>query len=492
MNASARRLAVLCSTAALATAGAAAGTATAHAAPSHAHHARAGDGRVHMIIDTDIYSDVDDVGALAIANAAQDDGKVDLLGVMVDTPSIWGAPAVDAIDTYYGHGNVPIGSLKPNDDSTWSKNYTQYLAQHFPHSLKSGAGAPDAVRLYRKLLARQPDHSVTIAAIGYENNLAGLLDSGPDRYSALSGYDLVARKVKLLTVMGGNWNFGHVSAPPPSRASVRAAAQRVVNDWPTRLVLNNSPGADVLTGSRLFTETPPTNPVRKAYEIYVGYGNSRNSWDPANVFYDAFATDGMLALTGDVGSDHVYPDGTNAWVASPDKDQNEVVRTASAATFGRALEDLMVQPPRHTPGAGRSSWLALQELRVPPVAAATDDATTLRRPERPGRRAVGVGHDARRARCAHRLRSDRLRGRERGAVRPDAHRLVQRVPGRREPARGNDRIPEPDEPQATDPGARLARRDPAAAGQAARSYPAARGARPQDARLCHRPALSRP
>jgi hypothetical protein len=42
---------------------------------------------VHLIIDTDLFSDTDDAGALAIANAAQDNGKVDLLGVMVDTPS---------------------------------------------------------------------------------------------------------------------------------------------------------------------------------------------------------------------------------------------------------------------------------------------------------------------------------------------------------------------------------------------------------------------
>jgi hypothetical protein len=336
-------------------------------------YAAPGNSPVRLIIDTDIYSDVDDAGALAIANAAQDNGKAKLLAVMVDTPSKWGAPAVDAINTFYGHGNVPIGTLKPNDESTWSKNYIQYLAENFPNSIKSGERAPDAVDLYRKVLAAQPDHSVTIAAVGYENNLADLLDSGADQYSSLTGMELVTKKVKLLSVMGGPWNFGNVSAPPPSRESVRAAAVRAVNDWPTRLVINNSPGSDVFTGSDLFVRTPPENPVRKAYEIYVGYGNSRNSWDPANIFYDTYGKAGLLDLIGGVGSDHVNPDGTSAWVESPDKDQNEVVRTASAETFGRAMSGLMVQPPKRS----KSSWLYLDDARTSPVATVPGGETVL-------------------------------------------------------------------------------------------------------------------
>ncbi len=67
--------------------------ATSAAAAAPAAHAPEDQAPVHLIIDTDIFSDVDDTGALAIANAAQDGGKVDLLGVMVDTPSKWGAPA---------------------------------------------------------------------------------------------------------------------------------------------------------------------------------------------------------------------------------------------------------------------------------------------------------------------------------------------------------------------------------------------------------------
>lgn len=299
---------------------------------------------VHLIIDTDIFSDVDDTGALAIANAAQDDGKVDLLGVMVDTPSKWGAPAVDAIDTYYGHGNIPIGTLKPNDDSIATQNYTQVLAQQFPNSLHTGTRAPDATTLYRKILARQPDHSVTIAAIGVETNLANLLKSGPDQYSSLNGMDLVAQKVKQLVVMGGQYPSGHEF----NFSSDPSATQYAINNWPTRVVFDGfEVGDTVYTGSQLFTQTPATDPVRKAYEIYVGEGNNRSSWDPSTVFYSIYGSAGLFTLNGDTGSNLVAADGSNTWVSSPIKNQNYLVKAVPDTTIAQALSDLMVQPPRH-------------------------------------------------------------------------------------------------------------------------------------------------
>lgn len=47
-----------------------------------------------VIIDTDLYSDVDDVGALAIANVLHNCGLCDLRGIAINTPSKYGALAV--------------------------------------------------------------------------------------------------------------------------------------------------------------------------------------------------------------------------------------------------------------------------------------------------------------------------------------------------------------------------------------------------------------
>lgn len=296
---------------------------------------------VRLIVDTDIFSDVDDAGALAVAHALADAGQVKLLAVMVDTPSRWGAPAVDAINTYYGRGDIPVGALKPVDNSTFEKDYAQVLAKRFPNSLRDGARAPDAVRLYRQVLARQPDHSVSIASVGFLTNLAGLLDSGPDRYSRLSGKALVEKKVKELVVMGGTfpegreWNFFNDVA----------ATKKVVDEWPTEQVYSGFEiGVNIMTGARL-DQVPRKNPVRRGYEIYVGPGNDRESWDLTAVYYAIRGGDELFTESTEPGSVAVYPDGSNAWVPEPDRDQRYLTTVASDETIARVLEDLMLRPP---------------------------------------------------------------------------------------------------------------------------------------------------
>ena len=53
---------------------------------------------------------------------------------------------------------------------------------------------PDAVEVYRKILAEADDKSIVISSIGFINNLANLLQSGPDQYSQLTGVELVDAK----------------------------------------------------------------------------------------------------------------------------------------------------------------------------------------------------------------------------------------------------------------------------------------------------------
>src|SRR5205814_10400141 len=108
------------------------------------------------------------------------------------------------------------------------------IAKRFPNRLRSGKNAPDATRVYRQILSHQPERSVTLCATGPLTNLQRLLDSGPDDLSGLGGRDLVARKVALLSVMGGRypegkeWNFEEDPA----------AAARVVRDWPSPVLFS--------------------------------------------------------------------------------------------------------------------------------------------------------------------------------------------------------------------------------------------------------------
>lgn len=46
-----------------------------------------------VIIDTDLFSDVDDVGALTIANVLHNCGLADIRGIVINSPSQYGALA---------------------------------------------------------------------------------------------------------------------------------------------------------------------------------------------------------------------------------------------------------------------------------------------------------------------------------------------------------------------------------------------------------------
>src|SRR5690606_1959791 len=94
----------------------------------------------------------------------------------------------------------------------------------------------DARDLYRKTLANQKDSSVVIVSVGFMTNLARLLRSGPDRYSPLSGVELVAKKVKYLSIMAGS--FGEKKRAEFNVVHDVPSAQYVMENWPSVLVLS--------------------------------------------------------------------------------------------------------------------------------------------------------------------------------------------------------------------------------------------------------------
>ena len=57
---------------------------------------------VQLIIDTDLGFDVDDAGAVAVANHLQDIGACEILGIVHNTGFYYGICGVDVINNYYG------------------------------------------------------------------------------------------------------------------------------------------------------------------------------------------------------------------------------------------------------------------------------------------------------------------------------------------------------------------------------------------------------
>src|SRR5207249_6343025 len=111
------------------------------------------------------------------------------------------------IDTYYGRPEIPVGVYRgPHQNRPEKGRYAEKTVKAgFPHRLQSGAGAPTAFKLYRRVLAGRLDQSVVMISVGFLTNLAALLESGPDELSPREGVELVRRKVKRWSCMGGRY-----------------------------------------------------------------------------------------------------------------------------------------------------------------------------------------------------------------------------------------------------------------------------------------------
>lgn len=240
----------------------------------------------NVIFDTDMGNDCDDAGALAVLHALADNGEANILACMMlkmrkNEPVVGPLAFIDAINTYYGRPDIPIGVGKK-----WGaymadpKNYTSTMAGAFPNDTvnKTIDEIPHSIDLYRQILAAQPDKSVTIVALGPLLNLRYLLASEPDNYSPLSGRELVDKKVKLLSVMGGRFPEGGEF----NLGNGLAGGISVAMEWPGRAVWSGYEiGGGIHTGEKL-TSTPDANPVRAAYKEY---GMRRQSWDQTSVLY---------------------------------------------------------------------------------------------------------------------------------------------------------------------------------------------------------------
>ena len=65
---------------------------------------------VPLIIDTDMSTDCDDVGALCIAHAMMNKGEAELIAVVHNTGLNTGVGAVSVINQYYGRPDIPVGA----------------------------------------------------------------------------------------------------------------------------------------------------------------------------------------------------------------------------------------------------------------------------------------------------------------------------------------------------------------------------------------------
>lgn len=314
---------------------------------------------VKLIFDTDMGNDVDDLMALVMIHNLQKRGACDLLAVTITKDHPQAAAFVDAVNTLYGYPDVPIGVVR--DGAAKEAGKFNLLAAEkqadgsprYPHDLKSGADASEAVALLRQTLAAQPDGSVVIAQVGFFTNLARLLDSKPDAHSPLNGRELVAKKVKELSLMAGafqtvNWNTRHLEYNVKLDVP---AAQKLAKEWPTPLVWSGFEiGVAAAFPHRVIEQDLnylTHHPLKEAYVLYNPPPHDRPTWDPTSVLYAVYPDRGYFDLSP---AGNVVVDADAGTVFRPTKDGKGrhrflVMSSEQTERVREAVVQLCVEPP---------------------------------------------------------------------------------------------------------------------------------------------------
>ncbi len=307
---------------------------------------------VKIIFDSDVDQDCDDISALFMLHGAVERGEAELLATIGCTSTDEIAPCLDAINTWFGRPNIPVATLKDKGFLD-HKGFAAELANRYPCKFLSGNDYPDAVATYRKILAKQPDGSVVILAVGPLRNIANLLRSNPDGASLLDGKALVAKKVKRLDIMGGMYQpQGNLSEGEWNFKQDPTSAALVCSAWPTPILFNGE-GGTTNSGRRVTFEMPEHNPLTMAFRHYagVGFAGDRLSWDPISTLVAVRGTapwfKEVKAGTNVVNS----KTGVNTWKPDVSRGHSYLVSNVPKNIIETALEDLQ------TAGRGRPSKL---------------------------------------------------------------------------------------------------------------------------------------
>ncbi len=289
-----------------------------------------------IIFDTDFDSDIDDVGALYMLHTLADQGKAEILATILSTTHFWSPFALDAVNTFWGHPDLPIGAPFIEGVNKGSV-YAEMIAKTFPNDLGDNKKIENATQLYRRILTAQENHSVTIITVGHLTNIAKLLESGPDEWSPLSGKELVSKKVKMWVAMlgeGMDWNMRWD----------RDASKTAINDFPVPVVLTVE-GAAVKTGSRT-QALPDSNPIKTVYKLWENHYNEidRSSWDQISTLFavegesDYFTLQrGTLLFSKEDGS---------TWESDENGEDYRLYNKISNEAMADAIENLMIQTPK--------------------------------------------------------------------------------------------------------------------------------------------------
>lgn len=306
---------------------------------------------VPVIFDTDIGPDYDDVGAMAMLHAMADSGECRILATMASNGHPRIVPVLDILNRYFNRPGIPIGIVRPAVVNLGARqHWDSLLVARYPHVMKDNSEADDAVSLYRKLLAAEPDTSVTIVTVGFFTNMARLLESGGDASSPLNGKDLVNKKVKLLVSMAGRFDSAMGKFREFNVVQDSISSKKVFDEWPRPIVFS---GFEI--GMHIHTGLPITqndsihgSPVKDVFAWSIPRDpedrGGRMSWDETAVLVAVRGHEKYFDLVP--GKIIGYANGANGWDSSGTRDRYLVTKIP-VQEMENVLNGLIMHQPAH-------------------------------------------------------------------------------------------------------------------------------------------------
>ncbi len=304
-------------------------------------------------------NDCDDALALGMIHALENRAEVHLLAVTITKENRDAAAYIDLVDTFYGRPDVPIGLVRngktQNDTPMLKVPVERRDAQGqlvYPRRLHDDAQIPEAVTLLAHVLNEQPDGSVTIAQIGFSTNLARLV-------ATAEGKALVARKVKALYLMAGNF---HEPKPEYNVFTDGPAFADLMKNWPTPMFFSGFEIGLIITYPMESIDRDfawaANNPVVEAYKVYTGKPEDHPNWDSTAVL-DAIRPDrGYFDLSA---PGNVTLNEKAATVFTPDpngKCRYLILKQDQVARVRELIADLVSQPPQKNAAVAGSQRVA--------------------------------------------------------------------------------------------------------------------------------------
>lgn len=226
---------------------------------------------IRVILDTDFGGDIDDLGALAVLHALADAGRLEIAGLISDTPQAPAIDAIEAVNRWYGRPGLPIGHRRDLEDQ---RTYADAMRDALPLGA-GGANRSPHVSTYRRLLAEAPDRGITVVTIGVFFALVDLFNSTADQWSPLDGVALFERKVERVVAMGGHYPDPSDRAESNFRAwGCPGVTAAFVSRCPRPMTFIGSDLGHArrgyATGARL-NDLPTDHPVRIGYAHFFAH-----------------------------------------------------------------------------------------------------------------------------------------------------------------------------------------------------------------------------